>query len=474
MDGVDFMPTSKNVLFGYQFKSIAGAGPVVGAIIALQWGWLPALLWLFLGVLFIGWVHDYVSGMVSMRCDGLSLGGLSHKLISPRARIILLGFIYFYLLLLAGAFGGVIAGALIKITTGPVAIVVLEIPSGYLADVIGRKKTLIIGAVFGVLGFTTYSLSFGLMGFLMAEVLLGIGQSCVSGADSAMLYDSLLDIGKEKEYTRFEGRITALGNVAEAIAGILGGLLAGISIRAPYVAQIFVAFVALPAAITLVEPVRKIPLIKAGMMEIIRIARFALFTDRPLRRNILFSAITGTSTLTMAWFAQPYFEYAAIDIAWFGILWTTLNLTVAISSYTAHRLEKRVGQRVSVMLIAMLLPIGYLALSRSRLPVGLIVLYLFYLVRGYATPVLKDYINRITASHIRATVLSVRNFVIRLLFALTGPLLGWVKDIYTLPQALMLAGFIFLIFSILTAILFISSGKEMELVRDYNSSTKPS
>src|SRR4030042_1628675 len=75
MDGVDFMPTSKFVLFGYQFKSIAGAGPVVGAIIALQWGWLPAILWLFLGVLFIGWVHDYVAGMVSMRCDGLSPGG---------------------------------------------------------------------------------------------------------------------------------------------------------------------------------------------------------------------------------------------------------------------------------------------------------------------------------------------------------------------------------------------------------------
>jgi carbon starvation protein len=132
MDGVDFMPTPKNVLFGYQFKSIAGAGPVVGAIIALQWGWLPALLWLFLGVLFIGWVHDYVSGMVSMRCDGLSLGGLSHKLISPRARLILLAFVYFYLLLLAGAFGGVVAGALIKLTSGPVAILILAL-SGLLA-----------------------------------------------------------------------------------------------------------------------------------------------------------------------------------------------------------------------------------------------------------------------------------------------------------------------------------------------------
>lgn len=83
MDGVDFMPTSKNVLFGYQFKSIAGAAPVIGAIIALQWGWLPAILWLFLGVVFFGWVHDYISGMVSLRNDGLSLGALSYKLISP-------------------------------------------------------------------------------------------------------------------------------------------------------------------------------------------------------------------------------------------------------------------------------------------------------------------------------------------------------------------------------------------------------
>jgi carbon starvation protein len=132
MDGVDFMPTNRNVLFGYQFKSIAGAGPVVGAIIALQWGWLPAILWLFLGVLLIGWVHDYFAGVVAMRNDGMSLGGLSYKLISPRARTILVSFIYFYLLLLAGAFGGVIAGALIKLPSGPVAVIVMSL-AGVLA-----------------------------------------------------------------------------------------------------------------------------------------------------------------------------------------------------------------------------------------------------------------------------------------------------------------------------------------------------
>src|SRR5512147_3327398 len=103
-DGVDFMPASSSVLFGYQFKSIAALGPIVGPIVAVQWGWLPAILWLILGVFFIGWIQDYASAVMAMRNDGLTMGGLSYKLISPRARTILLSFLYFYLLLIMGAF----------------------------------------------------------------------------------------------------------------------------------------------------------------------------------------------------------------------------------------------------------------------------------------------------------------------------------------------------------------------------------
>ena len=108
-DGVDFMPASSAVLFGYQFKSIAALGPIVGPIVAVQWGWLPALLWLLLGVFFIGWIQDYASAVMAMRNDGLTMGGLSYKLISPRARNILLSFLYFYLLLIMGAFGAISA-----------------------------------------------------------------------------------------------------------------------------------------------------------------------------------------------------------------------------------------------------------------------------------------------------------------------------------------------------------------------------
>ena len=113
MDGVDFMPTSRNVLFGYHFKAIAAAGPIVGPITAANlWGWSPSLAWLILGVSFIGWVSDYSAIMVAVRNDGNSLSAIAHRLIAPRTRTILFVFIFFYLMLLAGAFIGILAAIL--------------------------------------------------------------------------------------------------------------------------------------------------------------------------------------------------------------------------------------------------------------------------------------------------------------------------------------------------------------------------
>ncbi len=132
MDGVDFIPAGKNVLIGFQFKSIAATGPVVGAITAAQWGWLPAILWLFFGVLFIGWLHDYSAAMLGVRKEGQTFSALSYRMISPRARIILLLFMYFYLLLIAGAFGNLVAGQLtnVKIPFGIFALTVLGVLAG--------------------------------------------------------------------------------------------------------------------------------------------------------------------------------------------------------------------------------------------------------------------------------------------------------------------------------------------------------
>jgi carbon starvation protein len=157
MDGVEFMPTSKNILFGYQFKSIAGAAPIIGPIIAIQWGWLPALIWILGGALLIGWVQDYSSSMIAVRNEGASFGALSHKLVSPRARIILLSFIYFYLLLIAGAFGNVVVSTAVALKAAPMAWLFLTIGGILAGQMIYRWKkdiilTTIVTVVIALLG----------------------------------------------------------------------------------------------------------------------------------------------------------------------------------------------------------------------------------------------------------------------------------------------------------------------------------
>ena len=132
-----------------------------------------------------------------------------------------------------------------------IAAVALEIPSGYLADVWGRRKCLILGCILFFLGYLCYSFTSTFAAFVIAEILLGTGQTLVNGADSALLYDTTVQYKKENLYLRYEGRITMIGNFAEAIAGIFGGLLAAYSLRYPFYAQALIAFSGIPAAFAL-------------------------------------------------------------------------------------------------------------------------------------------------------------------------------------------------------------------------------
>ena len=108
-DNVDFVPTQKQVIFGHHFTSIAGTGPIVGPAIAVFWGWLPALLWVFFGSIFIGAVHDFGALVVSLRNRGQTVGEVAGRLISPRARVLFLLILFLALTVVLAIFGLVIA-----------------------------------------------------------------------------------------------------------------------------------------------------------------------------------------------------------------------------------------------------------------------------------------------------------------------------------------------------------------------------
>jgi carbon starvation protein len=165
MDGVDFMPTSRNVLFGYHFKAIAAAGPIVGPITAANlWGWAPSLAWLILGVSFIGWASDYSAIMVAVRNDGNSLSAIAHRLIAPRTRTILFVFIFFYLMLLAGAFVGILSAILSARPDVPFGIIMLGAMGLLAGQMMYRWKMGIGGVTAIVVAVTIAAMALGPLG----------------------------------------------------------------------------------------------------------------------------------------------------------------------------------------------------------------------------------------------------------------------------------------------------------------------
>ena len=103
-DGVDYVPTNRYVLFGHHYASIAGLSPMLGPAIAVIWGWLPALLWVVFGTLFIGAVHDFGALVISMRARGMSVGKVAEDIIGPRAKTLFHILTFFLIALAMGVF----------------------------------------------------------------------------------------------------------------------------------------------------------------------------------------------------------------------------------------------------------------------------------------------------------------------------------------------------------------------------------
>ena len=165
-DNHDFVPTNRHILFGHHFTSIAGLGPIVGPAIGIIWGWIPAVLWIFFGSIFMGAVHDFGTLVISLRSQGRSIGDLTADIISKRVRILFLLIIFFELWVLIAIFALIVALLFLDF---PIAVIpvwsqaIIAICMGYLiyrkriphlwpsiVSVIIMYGTIIIGAYFPI------------------------------------------------------------------------------------------------------------------------------------------------------------------------------------------------------------------------------------------------------------------------------------------------------------------------------------
>ena len=162
---------------------------------------------------------------------------------------------------------------------------------------------------------------------------------------------------------------------------------------------------------------------------------YSLFVNLKLRWLIIFSGCMGFATLSIAWFAQPLFKDLEIDIFYFGILWASLNAAAGVTSFNSHIFEKKVSPFNLILIVSSIMIISFFLIGFISHISVLIFVFLIYLLRGVITPVLLSYINDITPSNKRATVLSIRSFFIRIFFASMAPNIGYIADSYDLDYA---------------------------------------
>jgi MFS family permease len=330
------------------------------------------------------------------------------------------------------------------------SVLVLEIPSGYLADVAGRKTTLVLGAVAMPLGLAVYAFSGTFLTFIFAEFLIAVANSMRSGSDSALIYDTLLQLKDEARYKRFEGRAFFFTRVGTASSAVLGGLAAILSLHLPFYINMVTCLIMLPMSIALVEPARSKLEAKNPLLDILRVAKFS-FTHGELRRLILYGALVQSTCIIVVWASFLYYRALGISVGLFGVLFALFQLASAFGAKQAHSVEKVLGFRKALALPLLIGPIFLLmGAVRSLFIIPLIILYAFFW--GLLYPILLDLLNRRIDSAVRATVLSVASMAGSLSYVVLAPIFGKLVDALSLSAAFLILGAYFLIYGLIALV----------------------
>ena len=322
-----------------------------------------------------------------------------------------------------------------------VATLVMEYPSGYLSDRLGYRFTLHLACLLGIAGWTVYTFAGSFAGVLLAEILLGVSYAFISGADTALLYETLRQSNREEEYARHDGRMTAWAQSGEATGALFAGVLYAWAPLLPFIIQIGVWVAALLVCRGLKEPPgEEAPQHSSHLGEAWRIARMALL-DRPeIRWSLILTALLGLATFYPVWLIQPYMQAQSVPLAWFGPIWAVANLTVSAGSLLSHRLLYHTGPRGMVLLCLLLVCAGYLGLGLSHAIWGFAFYFLMTLMRGIQGPFFRHCIQKQSRRYERASILSLKSLLFRLGFVVTGPGVGLFADHFGLHATMLALG----------------------------------
>jgi MFS family permease len=329
----------------------------------------------------------------------------------------------------------------------------LEIPTGVVADKFGRKISVALGCMLFASDMLFFGLSRDYYLLFAAEFLGAVGMTFISGADQALLYDSLVVINEQERARFYFSRYEAAGTMGLLVSFPIGSSIAGLRnypdlLPVPFLLTAVSAVLAAGLFFWMREPPRTKP--KEGFIRMGLLGLKTLFAHRQLRAYVLNAVTISSVTFFAFWFYQPIARRAGLSVAHLGWIGAGFNLFSTILLTQVGLLEKSLGVRRLLLSSALLPGILFIALGFLHPPV-FVIPALFVLVgcKMVRVPVLNAFINRHIESENRATVISSVSLLERSMTFLLYPVVGWLADV-SLDYALWLLGGVCLMFAAAT------------------------
>lgn len=312
-----------------------------------------------------------------------------------------------------------------------VALFSLEIPTGYISDRFGRRHSIAIGYSIVVVWYLAYWLGDSFITFAIAEIILAGGYACISGSDSALLYDTLVHWGKPETAKKREWRLGFAGDAAWVIAGIIWwwiGAYYGMDVL--WLISAVIVWAALPLARSL-EEVRH-PSHPDQSYHILHDAKQIIntFRSKPyILWLVLYTWVIAYATYSLVRSQQQWLEQLGAPIAWFGVLRWLARVFVAWWWIVSHQYDEYFGRDRGLLLF-----LGWIIIAFTILSLGTHWLVAFmgiciaFAVRWLQSSLSTYYVNQQIDSSLRATTLSSMSMIHRIIFAVALPLQWWIWD----------------------------------------------
>ncbi len=337
-----------------------------------------------------------------------------------------LGMSMWEIMLLQGAFGLVMA--------------LFEFASGYLADRSGYRRALLVASLLNAVGWSAYVRADSILDIVLAEAVLGVGISVISGTDTALLYESVEETGQELQFGKWTGRVKFFGQLGEGTAAIVAGALYGYWHRLPFALEVGVWVVNIFVAWKLIEPARHRPPIKENWKQIKAMVRHVAVENVQLRAIVLLTIVLGMSSFVPVWTIQLYATDAGLPLSWLGIVWALANYSVALGSILSSRVTELIGMRSLIILCIVLIAGSYAGMGLTHTVWGVGFYFSLTIMRGLFGPSIHHAEQRRIPSADRAGFVSLRSLMFRSTFLVLGPAVGISIDRWGQHSVLLVLG----------------------------------